>query len=136
MIKGTARCFSESVRARVEESLRSMCQAIGQAHGASVSVAYRRGYPPTVNSPKEADNAIGAARALVGTDNVQIGVRPSMASEDFAFMLQARPGAYIWLGADGSEPSKPLHNPRYDFNDSTLALGAAYWVGLSRALLA
>lgn len=102
----------------------------------SVAVSYKRGYPPTVNSSAETDKAIAAARQLVGDANVQIGVPPSMASEDFAFMLQARPGAYIWLGADGAAPSKPLHNPRYDFNDSTLALGAAYWVGLTRSLLA
>lgn len=136
VIRGTARCFSETVRAQVEKGLRAMSQAIGDAHRSSVAVSYKRGYPATVNSAAETDNAIAAARQLVGSANVQIGVPPSMASEDFAFMLQERPGAYIWLGADGAEPSKPLHNPRYDFNDSTLALGAGYWVGLTRSLLA
>ena len=136
VIRGTARCFSEIVRARVEESLHSICLSVAAAHGATASVAYKKGYPPTVNAPEQTDNAIVAARALVGGSNVQLGVKPSMASEDFAFMLQACPGAYIWLGADGSEPSKPLHNPRYDFNDSTLALGAAYWVSLVQTQLA
>jgi amidohydrolase len=135
VIRGTARCFSEDVRARIEASLRSICQDVATAHRANAVVTYRNGYPPTVNFPAQADHAIQAARALVGADNVRLGVRPSMASEDFAFMLQARPGAYIWLGADGPLASKPLHNPRYDFNDSTLALGAAYWVSLVQTQL-
>lgn len=136
VIRGTARCFSESVRAQIEESLRTVCESISKAHRATAHVTYKRGYPPTVNAVGPADKAVATARALVGDANVQLGVRPSMASEDFAFMLQACPGAYIWLGADGSAPSKPLHNPRYDFNDDTLALGAAYWVNLVRSQLA
>jgi hippurate hydrolase len=89
-----------------------------------------RNYPATVNSDAETDVAIAAAQAVVGTKNVQFDCRPSMASEDFAFFLQAKPGAYIWIGADGASPGAPLHNPRYDFNDDILATGAAYWVSL------
>lgn len=136
IMKGTVRCFSEAVRAQVEASLRSICEGIATVHRATVTVNYKKGYPPTVNTPAQADSAAKAAADLVGAENVQIGIRPSMASEDFAFMLQACPGAYIWLGADGQNPSKPLHNPRYDFNDSTLALGAAYWVRLTQMQLA
>lgn len=135
VIRGTARSFSESIRGQIEDALRTQCSSIAKAHGASAIVAYNRGYPPTVNATEPADRAVEAALALVGDENVLRGVRPSMASEDFAFMLQACPGAYIWIGADGPEPSKPLHNPRYDFNDATLALGAAYWVALVRSQL-
>lgn len=135
VIRGTVRCFSESVRAQIEEALKVICCGTAEANGAKATVTYRKGYPPTVNAPQQADMAIQAAAAVVGSENVTLGIRPSMASEDFAFMLQACQGAYIWLGADGPQPSKPLHNPRYDFNDSTLAAGAAFWVNLVQSQL-
>jgi hippurate hydrolase len=98
-------------------------------------LAYTRNYPATINSNAETDVAIAAAQAVVGVANVRFDCQPSMASEDFAYLLQARPGAYIWLGADGVEPSVPLHNPRYDFNDAILETGAAYWVSLVETAL-
>ncbi|SAK60896.1 amidohydrolase [Caballeronia ptereochthonis] len=74
-----------------------------------------------------------AARATVGAEKVTLGCKPSMASEDFAFMAQQKLGAYIWMGVDGATPRAPLHNPHYDFNGDALATGAAYWVNVVRA---
>lgn len=92
--------------------------------------AYRPGYPGVVNTPAETDAAIAAAAQLVGADNLKTDSKPAMGSEDFAFMLEKRPGAYIGIGAGESAADPPLHNPYYDFNDRTLPLGAAYWVAL------
>ncbi|MDP9902995.1 M20 aminoacylase family protein [Variovorax ginsengisoli] len=135
VMRGTVRCFSPDIQDRVEAALQTICRSTAEAHGASAIVTYRRAYPPTINTARETDIAITAARAVAGADNVEIDCKPSMASEDFAFMLQAKPGAYIWIGADGAQASLPLHNPRYDFNDDTLGLGAAYWVRLVESVL-
>jgi amidohydrolase len=135
IIRGTARCFSEGVRTSIEKNLRSIALGIPLGLGANASVEYKRGYPATVNTANEAGAALRAAAELVGSENVKVDVPPSMASEDFAFMLQAKPGAYIWIGADGAEAGHPLHNPRYDFNDKILALGASYWVALVEQVL-
>lgn len=136
VVRGTVRCFDPVVQDRVEAAIRSMCSTLAAAHGATAGVTYWRKYPPTINSAAETDNAIAAAIAVVGAKSVKFDCQPSMASEDFAFMLQAKSGAYIWIGADGHEPCPPLHNPHYDFNDGTLALGAAYWVALTNTILA
>jgi hippurate hydrolase len=135
VLRGTARCFDPAVQDRVETAIRDLCGGLAAAHGATADVTYWRKYPPTINTAAETDRAIAAAVAVVGEASVRSGCTPSMASEDFAFMLQARPGAYIWLGADGREPGAPLHNPHYDFNDDTLSTGAGYWVALVRETL-
>lgn len=127
---GTVRCFSASVQKRIEETMRTISQSIAQAHGASAVLEVRPGYPSTINTTLEADIAVAAARLVVGEQNVKTDFQPSMGSEDFAFMLEACPGAYIALGADGPVPGPSLHNTHYDFNDSILGIGAAYWVAL------
>jgi amidohydrolase len=132
VIRGTARCFDTRVQDQIQASVKRICFGIGEATGTVVTVDYARRYPPTVNSTAETDKAIAAARAVAGPSSVQLSCTPSTASEDFAFMLREKPGAYIWMGADGAAPSAPLHNPSYDFNDDTLTLGAAYWVALAR----
>lgn len=134
MIRGTVRCFDPAVQDQVELALKSMCQSIASAHRAEATVDYERRYPATINSAAEAESAIAAAKATTGVTRVLTGVRPSMASEDFAFMLQAKPGAYVWMGADGATPCPALHNPHYDFNDDTLATGASYWLSLVERL--
>lgn len=135
VLRGSVRCFSAAVQDRAEQALRQICRSIADAHGATATVKYERRYPPTINTSVETDVAIAAASALVGAGKVQVDCQPSMASEDFAFMLQAKPGAYIWIGADGVKAQSPLHSPHYDFNDDTLELGAAYWVSLVDAAL-
>jgi len=100
-----------------------------------VGFDYRRGYPPTVNSLAEAEICAGVATALVGAQQVSRDARPSMGAEDFAFFLQRKPGCYVWIGNGTSEGGCMLHNPRYDFNDEIIPIGAAYWVGLVHKLL-
>ena len=87
----------------------------------AATLRYERRYPATINTPEETRHALAAATALVGADNVDTDPMPSMGSEDFAFMLQAKPGCYVWLGG-GRGPGTPnLHNPHYDFNDEAIA---------------
>jgi amidohydrolase len=133
VIRGTVRCFDANVQERVRSLLDEIGTLTAQAHGAKATLSYRYGYPATINAPAEADVALDAARATVGAQRVTLGCKPSMASEDFAFMAQARPGAYVWMGVDGPEPGAPLHNPHYDFNDDALATGASYWVNVVKA---
>jgi metal-dependent amidase/aminoacylase/carboxypeptidase family protein len=106
----------------------------------SASVRYERRYPATVNSKAETAIAARAAAAVVGDANVDSDPVPEMGSEDFAFMLEKKPGCYIWLGAgrDGAKDDggPGLHNPHYDFNDDALAIGASYWVTLASQQLA
>jgi len=130
LMRGTVRFFAPQLQDRVADLIQQLCSATAQAYGAQAKVYYTRNQPATINTPRYADNAITAAQAVVGADKVRIDGPPAMASEDFSFMLQACPGAYVWLGVDGATPSAPLHNPHYDFNDDALALGAAYWVRL------
>jgi amidohydrolase len=130
VIRGTVRCFAADVQERVRGLLDEIGTLTAQAHGANATLTYHYGYPATINTPAEADIALDAARATVGEAAVTLGCKPSMASEDFAFMAQARPGAYVWMGVDGATPGASLHNPHYDFNDDALATGAAYWVNV------
>ena len=134
VIRGTVRCFSETVRDTIESHVRTMAQSIATAHGATTAITYERRYPATVNSGKEAEFAAGVA-ATMATMPVHIDRGPSMASEDFGFLLQKIPGAFIWLGARDELHSVPLHNPMYDFNDRILETGARYWVRLIQQAL-
>ena len=93
---------------------------------------YERRYPPVVNHARETDIAVAAARRVAGADGVDSACKAIMASEDFAFMLNARPGAYLLVG-NGDTP--PVHNPRYDFNDALLPIGASYWLSLVKEIL-
>lgn len=134
VIRGTVRCFSMATQRRIHELLIELSEGTAKAHGASATVSYQYAYPATINSAAETDIAIRAANAVAGEDNVDWDCVPSMASEDFAFMLNCMPGAYIWLGVD-RETSVPLHNPHYDFNDDALAIGASYWIELVRSTM-
>jgi len=136
VMRGTVRYFLPEVQDRVESLMRAICTATAQAYGGRATLDYRRDQPATINTPACADVAIAAAQAVVGVDHVRVDAAPAMASEDFSFMLQACPGAYVWIGVDGDTPCAPLHNPHYDFNDDALALGAAYWVELTHKALA
>nr|MBL8456204.1 amidohydrolase [Zoogloeaceae bacterium] len=134
-LAGTVRAFSEPVAARIEARLRELCAGVATGFGVEVGFDYRRGYPPTVNSLAEAEICAGVATALVGAQQVSRDARPSMGAEDFAFFLQRKPGCYVWIGNGTSEGGCMLHNPRYDFNDEIIPIGAAYWVGLVHKLL-
>ena len=131
VIRGTVRCFDENLRTMIETQLKTIATSTAEMHGGKVNIAYTHTYPPTINHFKETDIAIAAATKTVGADNVHYDVKPAMPSEDFAYMLQATPGAYIWMGIDGETPSAKLHNPYYDFNDDGLEIGLRYWVNLA-----
>jgi hippurate hydrolase len=137
VIGGTVRAFSEEVQSQVEHRIRQLCEGTAASHGASISVRYERRYPPTVNHPEEAALCLKVAQALVGPDRVISNPKPAMGSEDFAWMLQACPGAYVWIGnGTGTEGGCTVHNPGYDFNDAILPTGAAFWVRLVETALA
>jgi hippurate hydrolase len=128
---GTVRTFSAKARDLVEARIRARCEAAALAHGASVDLKYERHYPPTVNDAGEAERCLRVARELVGDENVLTHLRPAMASEDFSFMLQACPGAYVWIGnGTGENGGCLVHNPKYDFNDDAIAPGVAFWIKL------
>jgi hippurate hydrolase len=126
---GTVRTFRPEVQEVVEKRLNDLCNAVALGFGASASVHYERIYPATINTPRETEFAADVAERLVGPDHVVRDMDPSMGAEDFSFMLQVKPGAYMRIG-QGGEGSCMLHNSRYDFNDDILPLGAALHASL------
>ncbi len=133
---GTMRSFSDKVRDQFEAGLRRVVDGICAAHGVSGEVSYTRNYPPLVNDAEQTLRAAAAAAKVVGEENVDHSGARIMGSEDFAFMLEKRPGNYIMVGnGDGEAGGCMVHNPRYDFNDAILPIGASYWVALATDLL-
>jgi hippurate hydrolase len=126
---GTVRTFRPEVQDLVQKRLNELCSAVALGFGATASVNYERIYPATINTQRETDFAAGVAESLVGADHVVRDLDPSMGAEDFSFMLQVKPGAYMRIG-QGGEGSCMLHNSRYDFNDEILPLGAALHASL------
>jgi hippurate hydrolase len=131
-LKGTVRAFRPATRDRIEASMRRVLAGLCDAAGATFDFQYGRCYPPTINSEREASFVAGVVREMFGDDALVSDYPPSMGSEDFAFLLEERPGCYVKLGA-GEGPG--LHNPHYDFNDAILSTGAAFWVGLAERYL-
>jgi amidohydrolase len=145
-IQGTVRTFSHDVLDLVERRMSELSIHICAAFGAECEFSFQRNYPPTVNSAAEAAFAREVALDLVGPA-LTLEQEPTMGAEDFAYMLQARPGAYLFLGnGDGAHRAAyggghdagpcTLHNPHYDFNDALIPVGASYWVELARRWLA
>jgi amidohydrolase len=130
---GTVRTFSSLVQSLVERRLNEMCQAVALGFGATATVHYERMYPATINSAPEARFAADVAQSLVGREHVVRDLEPSMGAEDFSFMLQVKPGAYLRIGQgeENGVGSCFLHNSRYDFNDDILPLGAALHASLA-----
>ena len=127
---GTVRTFNPDVQELVERRLHELCSAIALGFGASATVTFDRVYPATINTLDEAVFAGDVAESIVGAGNLVRNMEPSMGAEDFSFMLQAKPGAYLRLG-QGGEGSCFLHNSRYDFNDDVLPLGSALHASLA-----
>ncbi len=136
VLRGTVRTFKREVQDLIEQRMRTIVAGIAAMFEMSATLRYERRYPATINSDAEARHALAAASAVVGAANVDTDPVPEMASEDFAFMLQAKPGCYIWLGAGRGPETPGLHHPHYDFNDDALAVGASYWVTLAEQQLA
>jgi hippurate hydrolase len=135
VLRGTARTFKPEVQDEIEPAMRRIATGICQAMGAEFEMWYERRYPATVNSAAETEIAAAAAVDVVGLGNVDRDPTPTMGSEDFAFMLQARPGCYIWMGNGSDEGDRRLHSPHYDFNDEALPVGASYWARLVETVL-
>ncbi|MFG6159408.1 M20 aminoacylase family protein [Halomonas sp. 1390] len=132
-LRGTLRCFDEPLRAHLQQRFQEAVESLARFHGLSANLDYQPRYPATINVPEHAERCAEVLDSLPGITRVHRDLPPSMASEDFAFMLNARPGAYIWLG--NGEESAALHNPHYDFDDRLTPLGVDYWVQLVQQLL-
>jgi hippurate hydrolase len=131
-LKGTVRTLNGEVRKLVERRVREVVAGVAQITGAKIDLAYDHGYPVTVNHAPQTDVATQVAREISGEANVH-QMLPLMAGEDFAYMLEQRPGALIFCG-NGDSPG--LHHPAYNFNDDALVFGTSYWIKLVENTLA
>ena len=137
VLRGTTRCFRRDVRDQMERRIGEIAAGIASAMGATATLRYERRYPALVNQDEAVRRAAAAARDIVGDPaKVEMEIEPVMGSEDFAFMLERKPGAYIMIGNGGGEGGRMLHNARYDFNDAILPIGASYWARLVEQSLA
>ena len=139
-LTGSLRYFSKEVGDEVKEKIKNIVEGISQSMGASATFESLPNYPATINTPKHSELCANAAAMVVGENNVLRNEQPTMGSEDFAFLLNASEGAYIWIGnglvpEDGPKGGCMLHNTQYDFNDEILPIGASYWVQLVQNIL-
>jgi hippurate hydrolase len=132
-LRGTARALSPKVRDLLQKRVREVVEGTARAYGAKAELTYTTGYPVLVNEEHKTAFAAGVAREVAGKDKVNTDCAPLMGAEDFAFMLQERPGAFIYIGNGNSAQ---LHNPAYDFNDEAIPVGTSYWVRLAETALA
>jgi hippurate hydrolase len=128
---GTVRSFRPEVRELAEQRIKRICTGIAEAMGGSAEIDYRRGYPATINTAREAEFAARVGERIFGAGNVVRDPEPTMGGEDFSYMLQERPGAYVFLGQGGGPTNCYLHNPGYDFNDEVIPLGAGFLAALA-----
>jgi hippurate hydrolase len=126
-LAGTTRTLEPDIRDIAESRIRSIVAATATAYGATADIDYERGYPVTINHPGPTDFAAAVAADVAGADKVNTDIMPMMGGEDFSYMLEARPGAFIFVG---NGDSAGLHSPFYDFNDDALPVGASYWARL------
>jgi hippurate hydrolase len=126
-LRGTARTLTPELRDLVERRMREVVDGTAKLHGATAKLIYNRDYPVTVNHPRQTDFAASVAADISGAGQVDTSIPPVMGAEDFSFMLEARPGAYIFIG---NGDTANLHHPAYDFNDSAIPFGSSYWIRL------
>jgi len=131
-MRGTLRAFEEPVRLESKARIAQIAEQTALAFGASAQVDYRDGYPPTVNHVEQTGFVVDVAAALVGSDKVDADRSPMMGAEDFSYMLNERPGAFIFIG---NGDSANLHHPEYDFNDDAIRHGCQYWINLVSAAM-
>ena len=127
-VVGTVRTFDPAVQDRIEDSIRDIAAGVATLSGTRADVQYTRYYPATINDPAAAADALAIAAEVM---NAEQAPEPAFTSEDFAFMLQECPGAYLWLGQGRGERNAPLHHPHYDFNDAVMADGVRLHVALA-----
>lgn len=135
VLRGTTRWLDPELGSELEQSIWRISEATAKAHGCSLELDYRHCYPPTINSSQSARICGDIMTELIGADKVDRNPLPSMGAEDFAFMLQQKPGCYAWLGTGTSADCPKLHNPYYDFNDAQMPLGVAYWTRIAETFL-
>jgi amidohydrolase len=126
-LRGTTRSLDPALQDLIETRMRTLVEAIAAAHGAEAAITYTRSYPVTVNTPAQTDFAARVAAGVVGPSRVETDTPPVMGAEDFSFMLNARPGAFIFVG---NGDTAGLHHPKYDFNDELIPVGCSYWARL------
>jgi amidohydrolase len=132
LLRGTARSLNPQVRDVLEQRLRAVVEGTARLYGAKVAFTYKRDYPVTRNHERETAFASAVAAEVVGRERVDENTPPVMGAEDFSFMLEARPGAFIFVG---NGDSAGLHHPAYDFNDEAIPIGTSYWVKLVETAL-
>jgi hippurate hydrolase len=132
-LTGTVRTLLPETRDFAEKRLKEVAQATAQAYGAIAEINYHRGYPVTFNHDNETEFAIGIAGSVAGVAGVDANTAPRMGAEDFSYMLESRPGAFIFIG---NGDTAGLHHPAYDFNDDVLPYGISYWVTMAEKALA
>ena len=133
LLRGTARSLTPEVRDLLERRLHEVVEGTARLYGATAKLTYKRDYPVTRNHERQAAFAADIAAQVVGSERVDQDVAPVMGAEDFSFMLEARPGAFIFVG---NGDSAGLHHPAYDFNDEVIPIGTSYWVKLVETALA
>ena len=131
-LRGTARSLTPAVQDLLEKRLREVVEGTAKLHGAKVKFSYRRGYPVLKNHIAQTEFAASVAAGIAGKDKVNTSLAPVMGAEDFSFMLNARPGAFIFVG---NGDSAGLHHPAYNFNDDVIPIGTSYWVKLVETAL-
>jgi amidohydrolase len=132
-LRGTARALTVEVRDLLRKRVNEVVEGTAQLYGAKAKITYSNGYPVVINHERQTEFAAGVAREIAGKDKVDTDVAPVMGAEDFAFMLNERPGAFIFVGNGNSAG---LHHPAYDFNDEVIPVGTSYWVRLAETALA
>jgi amidohydrolase len=132
-LRGTARSLTAEVRSLLLKRIQEVVEGTARLYGAKANISYSNGYPVLVNHERETDFAAKIAREVAGAERVETAAPPIMGAEDFSFMLQERPGAFIFIG-NGNTAS--LHHPAYDFNDEVIPFGTSYWVRLAETALA
>jgi hippurate hydrolase len=133
VLRGTARSLSPKVRELLRERVRAVVEGTAKLYGAKAELTYATGYPVLVNEAEHTSFAADVAGTIAGPDKVDRDFPPMLGAEDFAYMLQQRPGAFIYVG---NGDSAVLHHPAYDFNDEAIPLGTSYWVRLAETALA
>ena len=132
-LRGTIRTLSSALQQQLQRDIQRMCEALAGAYGAQVEVTFFQYYPATVNTPAETALSEAVIRETFGSERLHNQIPPNMTSEDFGFMLEERPGAYVLIGnATPGEAAPSLHHPKYDFNDEIIPAGVRYWVALAQ----
>ena len=131
-LSGTIRTFKPETRSFIEKRIEEIANGIAKAHGAEANIEFDliNKYPPTINSKKESEFAAKIAKKMVGEENVNTNIDPSMGGEDFSYLLNKKPGSYLYIGQGDENHKAHLHTTKYDFNDNLLPIGVNYWVNL------